>query len=228
MDNTILISTETQQCTMQDIAKVLKQIYSELLKSDGISRDIAENYYLLWDSYILKHEKDNLYNIPLTSPNCLYYKFERVILSRYTVVLDLNISALHLMAINNPTLLSIVKLPLNQWHDQISYIHYANCDLIDNPAHQPILGLVHRIILKPDNRVFPIELIDGNHRVSAAIDHNLDLDIQVIQASILPPQAFRYPRADWILYNMLAGADILTGLYRDSALYLQFLQKVLQ
>lgn len=226
MDNTILISTETQQCTIQDIAEVLKQIHSGLLKSDGVSKDIAENYYLLWDNYILKHEKDNLYNIPFTSADCLYYKFERIISSRYTVVLNLNISALHFIAINNPALLSIAKLPLNQWHDQIAYTHYADCDLIDNPVDQPILGLAHRVIF--DNRIFPIELLDGNHRVSAAIDHNLDLDIQVIQASILPPQAFRYPRVDRILYNMLAGADILTDPYQDAALYLQSLQKVLQ
>lgn len=73
------------------------------------------------------------------------------------------------------------------------------------------------------------EVIDGNHRISAAIASQKDIPITTLDGMFIPSFAFRN-ETSWILYHLITGISVTAGNIVDLSeqeIYLQQLHSFL-
>ena len=95
----------------------------------------------------------------------------------------------------------------------------------DNALSTPIVAVP--MLTMNNNKISTYEIIDGNHRVSHALKHGMNIPIHFLDVTCLPPNVFM-DSDSFILYNLLFGFYVLGGRFTtDPDLYLKVTKRFL-
>lgn len=88
----------------------------------------------------------------------------------------------------------------------INYTYYPFLHLIKTVPIAPVI-LIYKPSISKDNQLLKYEVIDGNHRISAAQNSNVNIDVCIIEEPFLPLEMFS-TISDWKKFTILTALII--------------------
>jgi|GEM_PF-3743999 len=194
------------------------EIINRLIKLPYLieKKDYVYDLLSYWSEFIKKHS--NKYPFPI-EPNQQIYPLEHII-NGDVFVMHFQINHVRELIYNSTLVTS--QNNLTEIIDDLSYVEMNSTVLSDDALDTPLIAVVMPTI---KNGVFKsYALIDGNHRLSAAVYSKINIPITCILDTILHPYLFT-SMSNFILYNMLLGFNLITSGSIDAEGYLDFLKQ---
>ena len=126
----------------------------------------------------------------------------------YDITIYFNIDEMHRLIRNR--LVPFDKMRLSDCLHLINFAETNSTRLLPHAFDEPVL-IAYMLSQNGCGVTTTGEVIDGNHRVSAALYLKEDIDnVVVLNTALLPPSAFKNTTS-WILYSLLSGIKIIAG-----------------
>ena len=187
-----------------------RELLIELLASfvenaSSVSNSVClSQFKKMWDEHLAYGiYQENIHIISLTNQ---YFPLEHSFFSNYFVIY---FHVQGLQSIISDKIVPSSSVPLSKIKDRIHYTKHDSYSLHDDALNTPIV-VVQMYSTNAKGELCMGEVVDGNHRVSAANNLNIDIPITVLETEMLPSDAFRN-ETSWILYHLITGIQIISG-----------------
>lgn len=179
------------------------------MKHSSIISDCNTNYIRLLEMWE-KRINEGCFVLP--KPAYCYTTNEAYELSLADYLIDnitiiFSIDGLQRLILDNK--LANRELLLSSCIDDICYTEYSNCFLHNDALETPII-VVMMPSIDENGCLKTGRVVDGNHRISAAVSTKVDIPVTFIEPVFIPPMAF-VSAESWALYNIVIGIKLVAG-----------------
>lgn len=171
-----------------------------------------------WDEFILLQSGDYKY---FTGLNQEIYPLEHFI-GEDKIVMHFNIK--HIQQLIGVGKLFTTVYDIKEIIEDLAYVNMGSKNLLHSAYSTPLIAVIMPTITHGNPKKYA--LIDGNHRLSAAIHLNKRINVCCINNTVIPPYAFT-SHTNWILYNLILGFYIITSWLPEAEDYLENLDRVI-
>ena len=194
------------EASLADLLALLNVLTREKYPPE-ISSFVSE-FDSLWRS-ILSQERLPKQTVELSlwgESEVRYYKLTHH-LTDIDIAMYFNIDEVHRLIQKHRIPFNVMRLS-----DCLHLIHYTETGSMEITAdafNEPVI-VAYMLAVNELGQITTGEVIDGNHRVSAAMFLKRNIDVAVLNTSLLPPSAFKN-MTSCVLYGMLSGIKIIVG-----------------
>lgn len=171
-----------------------------------------------WKDFVLSQSDDYNY---FTELNQEIYPLEHII-GEDKITMHFNIN--HVQELIGVGELFTTVYEIEEIIEDLAYVSMGSKNLLPGAYSTPLIAVIMPTITQ--GRAKTYALIDGNHRISAAIYLNEKISVSCINNTVIHPYAFT-SHTNWILYNLLLGFNIITSGLLEAEEYLDYLSKVI-
>ena len=181
--------------------------------------------YQLWEPFLKKGTVKKDFFTPSFSLIEEFFPLEHNLFSN-DIVMYFNISNLNMLIKHN--IIPSSTIMLSQCIENLHFTQMNDTILKNEIFITPIIAV--KMVSYDETKGLTFgEVVDGNHRVSAAIASRKDIPITTLDGMFIPSFAFRN-ETSWILYHLITGISVTAGNIVDSSeqeIYLQQLYSFL-